>query len=160
MSWTWSRAVPEDTMPIVAIAQNHFEGEADTVFRTDPLEYARNVALAITTQMWNPYTELLMVAKQKGKIVAYCWAKRNDRAAWSTEEMVVIRIAHVDMTLPARDRVELVKQMISLWEVWAIECGIPIICSTTMRRSQDGFLKIHAKLGYDVRGSIAYKRLT
>ena len=160
MSWTWSRAVPEDTMPIVAIAQNHFEGEADTVFRTDPLEYARNVALAITTQMWNPYTELLMVAKQKGKIVAYCWAKRNDRAAWSTEEMVVIRIAHVDMTLPARDRVELVKQMIGLWEVWAIECGIPIICSTTMRRSQDGFLKIHAKLGYDVRGSIAYKRLT
>jgi hypothetical protein len=147
-------------MPIVAIAQNHFEGEADTVFRTDPLEYARNVALAITTQMWNPYTELLMVAKQKGKIVAYCWAKRNDRAAWSTEEMVVIRIAHVDMTLPARDRVELVKQMIGLWEVWAIECGIPIICSTTMRRSQDGFLKIHAKLGYDVRGSIAYKRLT
>jgi hypothetical protein len=66
----------------------------------------------------------------------------------------------VDMTLSARDRIRLVQEMIGLWEVWAVECGIPIVCSTTMRRSQDGFLKIHARLGYDVRGSIAYKRLT
>jgi len=160
MSWTWSRATGEDINPIVRIAQDHFETEADTVFRTDPLEYARNVGLAVVSQFYNPFTELLMVAKQEGRIIAYMWAKRNDRASWSTEEMVVIRIAHLDLGLPARDRVQLVREMIGLWEVWAIECGIPIICSTTMRRSQDGFLKIHAKLGYDVRGSIAYKRLT
>lgn len=159
MSWTWSRATGPDINPIVAIAQDHFETEADTVFRTDPIEYARNVGLAVVSQFYNPYTELLMVARQDDKIIAYMWAKRNDRAAWSSEEMCVIRIAHVDLTLPPRDRVQLVKEMIGLWEVWAIECGIPIICSTTMRRSQDGFLKIHAKQGYDVRGSIAYKRL-
>jgi hypothetical protein len=157
---SWMRAGGQDINEIVAIAQKHFETEADTVFLTDPNEYARNVALAVVTQFYNPFTELLMCFRDGEKITAYMWAKRGDRASWSTEEMCVIRIAHVDLTLPARERVELVKQMIGLWEVWAIECGIPIVCSTTMRRSQDGFLKIHAKQGYDVRGSIAYKRLT
>lgn len=159
MSWTWSRASGPDIMPIVAIAKTHFETEADTIFRTDPIEYARNVGLAVVSQFYNPYTELLMVAKQDDKIIAYMWAKRGERAAWSSEEMVSIRMAHLDLSMPTRDRVQLVKEMIGLWEVWAIECGVPIICSTTMRRSQDGFLKIHERLGYDVRGSIAYKRI-
>jgi hypothetical protein len=142
------------------LAKDHFEVEADSVFTIDTLEYSRNVGLAVVNQFYNPYTELLAVAKQDGRIIAYCWARRNERAAWSTDEMVAIRIAHVNMTLPARDRVQLVKEMIGHWEAWARDCGIPIVCSTTMRRSQDGFLRIHEKLGYDVRGSIAYKRLT
>lgn len=159
MNWIWSRATGEDINPVVQIAQHHFESEADSVFTTDPIEYARNVGLAVVNQFYNPYTELLMVARQDDKIIAYMWAKRGERAVWSSEEMVAIRIAHVDLGLSVRDRVQLVKEMIGLWEVWAVECGIQIICSTTMRRSQDGFLKIHEKLGYDVRGSIAYKRL-
>lgn len=160
MKWTWFRATGEDITPIMLLAKNHFETEADSVFTIDELEYSRNVGVAVINQFYNPYSELLLVAKQAGKIVGYCWARRGERAAWSTDEMVAIRIAHVDMTLPARDRVELVKEMINLWEIWARECGIAIICSTTMRKSQDGFLRIHEKLGYDVRGSIAYKRLT
>lgn len=160
MNWTWHRAGLADVHAIVNMAQRHFESEADTIFATDPLEYARNVSMAISSQMWNPYTELVMVARHQDQIVAYMWARRNERAAWSSEEMVVVRMAHIDMSLSARHRVTLVKQMIGLWEVWAAECGIPIVCSTTMRQSQDGFLRIHHKLGYDVRGSIAYKRLT
>jgi hypothetical protein len=160
MSWSWHRAGGQHIDPIVGIAKRHFETEADTVFRTDPVEYARNIGLAIVNQFYNPYAELVMVAEAAGRIVAYVWARRGERAPWSSEEMVAIRIAHVDMTLSARDRIRLVQEMIGFWEVWAVECGIPIVCSTTMRRSQDGFLKIHARLGYDVRGSIAYKRLT
>ncbi len=49
--------------------------------------------------------------------------------------------------------------MFTLWENFARLAGTPIVCSTTMRRDQDGFLKLHAKNGYDVRGSYAYKRL-
>ena len=160
MSWTWINATGEDIADIVSMAQTHFEIEADTVFCTDPIEYARNVALAVVTQFYNPYSELVMVARQQGKIIAYMWARRGERALWSSEEMVAIRIAHMDLNLSVRQRVQLVKEMIELWENWARHCGIEIICSTTMRRSQDGFLRIHEKLGYDVRGSIAYKRLT
>jgi len=158
--WTWLRASGEDITPIMLLAKNHFETEADSVFTIDEFEYSRNVGVAVINQFYNPGTELLLVAKSEGKIIAYCWARRGERAAWSTDEMVAIRIAHVDMTLPGRDRVQLVKEMIGLWEAWARDCGIPIICSTTMRKSQDGFLRIHEKMGYDVRGSIAYKRLT
>jgi len=50
--------------------------------------------------------------------------------------------------------------MIVLWETWARECSVPVICSTTMRRDQEGFLELHRKLGYDVRGSFAYKRVS
>lgn len=160
MNWTWSRASGEDIHPIMLLAKEHFGIEADSVFTIDTIEYSRNVALAVVNQFYSPGSELLLVAKSDHKIVGYCWARRGERAAWSTDEMVAIRIAHVDLGLPTRDRVQLVREMIGLWEAWARECGIAIICSTTMRRSQDGFLKIHAKMGYDVRGSIAYKRLT
>jgi len=29
-----------------------------------------------------------------------------------------------------------------------------------MRKDQDGFLKLHKKAGYDVRGSYAYKKVS
>lgn len=160
MKWTWHRAGGQDITPIMLLAKHHFESEADAVFSIDELEYSRNVGMAVVTQFYNPFTELLMVARDQDRIVAYMWARRGERAVWSTDEMVSIRIAHVDLSLPVRDRVQLVREMIELWETWARECGIAVVCSTTMRRSQDGFLKIHARLGYDVRGSIAYKRLT
>jgi len=161
MNYTWMRATGEDIQPIVAMAKTHFETEADSVFATDDWEYARNVGLAVVSQFYNPFTELLMVAKDdSGKIIAYMWARRGERAVWSTEEMIAIRIAHLDLSLPVRTRVQLIQQMIELWELWAEQCGIRIICSTTMRRSQDGFLKIHERAGYDVRGSVCYKRLS
>lgn len=160
MTWIWQRALGPDINDILALAKQHFESEADSVFRTDDWEYSRNVGIAVVNQFYNPFTEMLMVARDdSNQIIAYVWARRGERAVWSTEEMVTIRIAHIDLNLPTRTRVKLVQQMIELWELWAEQCGIKIICSTTMRRSQDGFLKIHAKLGYDVRGSIAYRRL-
>lgn len=160
MTWTWTRATGADITPIMLLAKHHFEAEADSVFSIDELEYSRNVGVAVVNQFYNPFSELLMVAKADHEIIAYCWARRGERAAWSTDEMVAIRIAHVNMTLPIRHRVQLVQQMIELWELWARACGIAVICSTTMRKSQDGFLKIHERMGYDVRGSIAYRRLT
>jgi hypothetical protein len=50
--------------------------------------------------------------------------------------------------------------MMNLWENFAMFCQVPIICSTTMRKEQDSFLKLHAKNGYDVRGSYAYKKIS
>ena len=73
--------------------------------------------------------------------------------------MCSVRMVHIDLALPARDRVRLVSEMIGLWEGWAQKSGIPVICSTTMRSDQQGFLRIHERCGYDIRGSFAYKRL-
>ena len=74
--------------------------------------------------------------------------------------MCVVRMAHVDLNLSARERVRLVEDMMALWERFAVYCGVPILCSTTMRTDQTAFLKLHARRGYSVRGSFAYKKMS
>ena len=160
MKYTWQRAQGQDVADIVAMAVQDFECEADTVWRTDPHTYAYNVAMTVVSQMYNPMDVLLMTARSEdGKLIAYMWVARGERAVWSSDEMVVVRIAHVDLSLPAKQRVRLVQDMIGLWETWTVSIGVPVICSTTMRGDQTGFMRIHERAGYTIRGSVAYKRL-
>lgn len=160
LNYTWQPATGQDVMAIVKMAQDHFESEIDQIFRPDPIAYSRNITIAVAQQFYAPLTELLSVAKtQQNELIAYMWARRNERAAWSDDEMVVVRMAHVQLELPTRTRIKLVKEMIGIWEAWAHMCGVPVICSTTMRGDQQGFLKLHERAGYDVRGSFAYKRI-
>ena len=145
---------------IVQMAIDHFQTEIDSVFTPDPVAYARNLMLATVQQFYNPGAELLTVAKDNttNAIIAYVWVMRNQRAPWSDQEMATVRMVHVDLNLPMRDRLRLVQEMLLSWEQWARTYAIPIVCSTTMRRETAGFLKLHARHGYDVRGSYAYKR--
>jgi hypothetical protein len=92
-------------------------------------------------------------------MIAYTWAKSQDYTAWSDNEMVSVRMAHVDLSLNPKVRIRLVQDMMSMWEGWAKIIGVNIVCSTTMRHDQTAFLKLHARNGYDVRGSYAYKKL-
>jgi hypothetical protein len=160
--WRWRPASGPDTEAITAMAQSHFGLETDQIFRNDPIEYSRNVLLATVNQFYNPKKELISVAvhTETGQIIAYTWAMRGQYAPWSSEEMVAVRIAHVNLKLSQRGRIHLLAQMIRMWEVWAKACEIKIICSTTMRGDQTAFMHLHADAGYSVRGSIAYKRLT
>ena len=155
----WRKLSLIDLPAVVAMAQQHFESEVDHIFATDPGVYEYNLALALVNQAYNPYSVMLLGAWDDDRLIAYTWAVRGERAVWSAEEMVAIRMAHVDLTASTRNRVQLIRQMISFWEVWARECGIPIVCSTTMREDQGAFLRIHERMGYTVRGSIAYKRI-
>ena len=158
--YTWYQAQLEDVSHIVDIAQRHFENEIDSIFKPEPIVLARNVTFAIVNQHYLPGTELISVAKNgDGRIVAYTWAKRGDRACWSDDEIVSIRMAHVDLTMPVKLRIRLINDMLDIWEGYAYAVGVPIICSNSMRREQDAFLKLHARRGYEVRGSYAYKKL-
>jgi hypothetical protein len=160
--WRWRPAAGPDTEAITAMAQSHFGLETDQIFANDPVEYSRNVLIATVNQFYNPKKELISVAthNETGQILAYTWAMRGQYAPWSSEEMVAVRIAHVNLKLSARARIVLLAQMIRMWEVWAKACDIRIICSTTMRSEQDAFMHLHASAGYSVRGSIAYKRMS
>ena len=160
MTWTWRPAAGSDVPSIVALAQDHFEHEIPTGFRHDVITYARNLTMATVSQFYNPASELLQVAVDlDNRVRAYVWSIRSERAAWSDDEMVCLKMAHVDMTIGARDRIRLVTGMIALQESWAESCGIAIVCSSTMRVDQSGFLALHQRLGYEMRGSFAYKRL-
>ena len=161
MMWTWEPTTGADVPHMVRMAEDHFQTEIDLIFTPDPVAYARNLTLATVQQFYNPRAELLKVAKNTdtGAILAYTWANCSEKTAWSDEAMICVRMAHVDLSLPVRQRLRLITGMIVLWETWAKECSVPVVCSTTMRRDQQGFLEIHRRLGYDVRGSFAYKRL-
>ena len=161
MQWTWESTTGMDVPHMVEMAEKHIETEIDQIFRPDPVAYARNLTLATVQQFYNSRMELLKVAKEQetDRILAYTWAVRGERTAWSDDEMICAKMAHVDLSLPVRQRLRLITGMVLQWETWARECGVPVVCSTTMRRDQAGFLEIHRKLGYDVRGSFAYKRL-
>ena len=158
--WTWTRAVGTDVTDIVAMAHDDFAQEVDSIFTIDPHVYAHNIALAVVDQMYNPFNNLIMVARnEQNQLIAYTWCVRNERACWSAEEMAAVRMAHVSLDQPVRTRIQLIQQMMGFWQVWADSCGIKIVCSTTMRHDQKAFLKLHERMGYSVRGSIAYKRL-
>ena len=161
MTWSWESTTGADVPHMVRMAQDHFQTEIDLIFTPDPIAYARNLTLATVAQFYNPAAELLKVAKEQhtGRILAYTWACRGEKTAWSDQEMVFAKMAHVDLRLPVRQRLRLVTGMILEWETWARACGVDIVCSTTMRRDQQGFLDLHRRLGYDVRGSYCYKRL-
>ena len=160
--WRWAPAAGTDAQDITDMALVDFGRETDGVFRNDPMEYQRNIMQATINQFYNPRLELLSVARNHttGALLAYTWASRGERAPWSPEEMVSIRIAHVDQQISARHRVALCAQMITMWEVWADACKVPIIFSSTVRGEQAAFLELHRRAGYSVRGSVAYKRLS
>jgi hypothetical protein len=160
IDYTWAPAAGPDVANIVKMAQDYFESEIDQIFTPDPIAYSRNVMVAVVQQFYAPLTQLVSVAKtQQNDLIAYTWAERNQRAPWSDDEMTVVKMAHVDMTLGARDRIRLVNDMIDMWEAWSLLCGVHVVCSTTMRGDQAAFLKLHQRRGYDVRGSYCYKRI-
>ena len=160
MNYSWRPADGTDIDGIVAMAVTHFQSEIDSIFIPEPLVYSRNMTLAVVTQHYQPHTELVSVARDDhNRLLAYTWARRGERACWSDDEMVVVRMAHVDLSLSSRERVRLVTDMMDLWERFADFCAVPILCSTTMREDQAAFLKMHQRKGYSVRGSFAYKRI-
>lgn len=161
IEYSWRLADINDTNDIVDMAQKHFEGEIDNIFTPEVPTMQRNVTFAILNQIYYPGSEMITVcrAEDDNRLLAYTWAKSNDRACWSDDPMVCVRMAHVDLSLPPRTRIALVKTMMSHWERLAAYSGNKIICSTTMRHEQDGFLKLHERAGYSVRGSYAYKKL-
>lgn len=161
MTYTWRPATGLDVPQIVQMAADHFQTEIDTIFTPDTVAYSRNITHAVVNQFYCPTTELLSVATDlDNNIVAYTWAKTGERAPWSDDEMVIVKMAHLSLNLSARERVKLVTDMIQLWEAFATLAQVPIICSTTMRKNQSSFLKLHERHGYDVRGSYAYKKVS
>ena len=159
MHFNWTSATGNDVADIVNMAEQHFQTEIDSIFMPDPVAYSRNITLAIVNQFYLPTTELVSIARDNNRLLAYTWIKNNERAPWSDDNMIVVRMAHVALDLSARDRIRLITDMLEIWERFARFAKTNIICSTTMRRDQDAFLRLHARAGYDVRGSYAYKKI-
>ena len=158
-SLVWRPALGTDIAAMVKLTQVGFECEANEIFRTDPTVLAHNITRSVVDQFYNPGTAFLYLAQAQDQVRAYVWAERGQRTVWSPDEMVAIRILHVDLAQSARERVRAVHEALELVETWASVIQVPVICSTTMRQDQEAFLRIHERRGYQRRGSICYRRI-
>jgi len=57
-------------------------------------------------------------------VIAYTWAKSKEYAAWSDNEMITVRMAHVGLNLSTRHRISIIQDMINIWEGWAKIIGV------------------------------------
>ena len=155
---SWRRAHTGDSVAIGNLAGDHYTTEIDSIFTPMPAEVTRRVAHDIIDQIVDPMAALVMVYEEDNVIRGYTWAARSS-VVWSNETVLCIQMAHLDLTLPGRQRVKLVHEMIDMWLAFCVGANIKIIMSSTVRDSQDAFLKIHEKRGFLIKGSFAFYRL-
>lgn len=174
----WSLAHPlHDVEDIVELADSNFGHEADGILKRDKQVFRHRLTVACTEQLFNKTREFIAVCRgpnfveitdSKGKVLGhepasdkllgFCWFDRGGYTTYSNEEISNAKFHHLDLSLPVRTRVRLLNQMIDQHILWANMCGIPIICSTSIRAEHDGFMKIHKKRGFTVNGSYAWIR--
>jgi hypothetical protein len=153
----WMLAHPlHDVEDIVALAKDHFESEVDRVLRTDPQVMRKNVTLAATYQLFDRNREFLAVCRDGERLLGYCWYDRGGYTTYSVDEITNAKFHHVDLKLSPRVRVRLINEMIDQHILWANNCAIPVICSTSIRAEHDGFMRIHKKRGFMINGSYAW----
>jgi len=159
--WAWAWAEHINVPQIVELAQSNFQQEMDHIFHIDPDYYAWQVDRAVTNQSHNLAAEQILIAVDKfnGQLLCYAWIGRGSHIPFSQDEVAEAKMLHLDLALGVRQRMVLCAQAISHWQTWAEACDIPVLISSSIRGEQRGFMRLHEKMGFTVRGSIAYKRL-
>ena len=160
--WTWRAATGPDVPAMVDLVQRNYARDVHGTTEFNPVELSRNFMYAIVNQMYNPKTDFVSVAvrREDDRILAVTWCVRGIRQPWSTEEMVVPRMLSSELGLSTRTRLALSIQAMYLWERWAHVCELRSINSSSMRLDWSGFMQLHDRMGYSVRGSNAFKRLS
>lgn len=157
MELLWELAHPlHDVEEIIAMAKSYLAIEVNHILKTDPKIMRKNLTMVATYQLFDRQREFLAVCRDGDKLLGYCWFDRGGYTTYSTDEISNAKFHHVDMNLSPRVRIKLIHQMIDQHILWANSCGIPVICSTSVRDEHEGFMKIHKKRGFQVSGSYAW----
>jgi len=147
-----------DVEAVVEMADGIYGAESDGFVVRDRNVFRQHVTVTATNQLFDKSKEFLAGCWDGEKLLGYCWFDRGGYTTYSRDEISNAKFHHVDLALPVRTRYKLVNAMIDQHILWAAHCGIPVICSSSIRSEQDAFLKIHAKRGFKVNGSYAWGR--
>src|ERR1035437_4534808 len=161
-NWYWAQAGGNDIEEMLELSLTHFKEEFENIiFSSNPNRFRYHLHKAILDQIFELDIELLSVARDKicNTLIAWHWSSKDD-TPWCGDAMLCARIAHVDQTLSPKARTFIIGQQIEQWIAFATLHNMPIICSSSIRPIQGGFLKLHENYGFIVRGSYAYKRIT
>jgi hypothetical protein len=162
----WTLADPRhDIEDIVYLADSLYGLETDGILTRSPFTMLKHATVTATVQLFDKTKEFLAVCRAyddpdypDGKLLAFCWFDRGGYTTYSVEEISNSRFHFVDLTLPVRLRIRLINEMIDQHILWAGKCGVPVICSTSIREEHSAFVKIHQKRGFTVNGSYAWMR--
>jgi hypothetical protein len=160
--WVWNAAVPQDVEEIIGLVFGNYGPDAKNIFPVDPIEGSRNLMHAIVNQSYAPKSEFISVCREKTtrKMLAFTWAVRDQRMAFTREEMVLTKFASVDLKISSIVRTRLIFQMFRLWERWADVCEVKLIASSSILANWENMMYLHSCAGYLVRGSNCFKRLS
>jgi len=160
-TWFWHRAGIFDVSDIVLLAQRQFQREIESVFTPDPEFYAHNVTLACVNQNFDASKCQLIIARDitTKKLLAYAWLARGIYMPYARDECAEAAFLHMDLNLPLRQRITLMAQILQQWQLWCQVNSIPVLVSSSIREDQTGFMNLHKDAGFDIRGSIAYKKI-
>ena len=165
LHYNWTICNGTDVPDMVNLTQVQVQNGLDEFakFETnnfDNITYSRNLTLSVVNQFYLPSTEFLSLTRdENNKLMAYTWCDSRSTTPWSDDRFITVKMCMVDMTLPTTTRIRLIKDMMELWERFAISSNTLIIYSNTIRKDQSVFLKLHEQNGYLIRGSCAYKNL-
>jgi len=133
-----------------------FYGSESGVLGFDEKFLRKNLTVASTVQLFDKSKEFIAYAEEDGRILGVCWFDRGGYATYSTKEISNSKFHHIDLTLSVRQRIGVLNQMIDQHLLWADNWGIPIVCSTSIRKDYQGFMRVHEKRGFTVNGSYAW----
>lgn len=160
--WRWRAAEGPDIPAIIDLITRNSGPDIQGITDINPVEGSRNLMHAIVNQMYVPKQEMVSVAvlTDTKEIIAFNWAQRDKRFSWSTEEFVESRFMSIESSFSRRIRLALCVQAIKQYERWAGLCELKLVVSNSMRRDWEFYMHIHERLGWYIRGSAAYKRLS
>jgi len=133
-----------------------FYGSEAGILTYDEKFLRKNLTVASTVQLFDKSKEFIAYAEENGKLMGGCWFDRGGYSTYSTKEISNSKFHHIDLTLSVRQRIRVLNQMIDQHLLWADNWGIPVVCSTSIRKDYEGFMKVHEKRGFTVCGSYAY----
>lgn len=155
----WTLADPRyDIDDIVWLADTLYGPETDAILTRSPATLRRHATVTATVQLFDKSKEFLAVCRSDDRLLGFCWFDRGGYTTYSTEEISNSKFHFVDLRLSPRLRIRLINEMIDQHILWAGGCGIPVVCSTSIRGDHKAFVKIHEKRGFTVNGSYAWIR--
>lgn len=155
---TWRRATAQDVPQMVTLSDSNYSKEFESVIFTKNLTRLHyHLHQAILTQTYTPDQTCVLVAGNTA-ISAWSWLERGKFTPYSDDEMAVAEIIHMQLDLSTRTRIALITELLLMWEIFCVECGIPVLVSTSIRADQSAFMRLHERAGFQVRGSMAYKK--
>jgi len=160
-AWAWRKAGHEDVEDILDLVAQNYQDEINGILVPNRTRMAYHLHKSILQQTFEPHQVLITLARDKttNKLLAWAWLERGKYTVYAMEELATAEFIHVDLSATQRQRITLIAQTLEQWTEWCHAWRIPVLTSSSIRADQQAFMRLHEQFGFQVRGSIAYKRI-